>query len=1735
MKKITINFIIASFLILVNNVNLFAQGISFISNSNQGCPPFAVTFTNTSTDGNAYRYEWHFSDGSPMFVDTLPTTVTHIFTNSGNFGVYVNVYNSTGGYINYAYNNNGNIQVNGISINAPDTVCANDLVSFCANGGQVNSASWNFGDGGTSNQTCTTHAFATGTSHNVTLTVTGGPCGNQIITKTIYISTAAYPHPSAWANNSNSCTTSPVTFNTGTYASYSWYFGDGNTSALQNPQHQYTSNGIKNIILTVTNGCNNSGTATTTVNISPNPAFPNYPNFNLQSPSSSCPNSNVGFNAPGGYTIYQWNFGDSSPLVTTNNNNNNHFYGNTTGTYTASVKIISPCGNDTTLYSTIIISSLAPFPNQSWFKLESNPHTSCPNDNINFNAPGGYSNYQWTFGDGSTSTTTDNYNHHIYTNAFSHYTVSLKIINGCGHDTTLYDTVHISNTGGFPNQSLQLYVNSPSCPNANIGIQAPNGFSKYIWNFGDSSPLVTTTNNYYNHTYGSALQNYTISVIITNGCGHDTTLYDTLKIKSNVRFPNSSDFKVDEGPNPACPNDQANFNAPYGYLNYFWKFGDGDSISSSQNNAHHIYTTAGTYTYFVKITNACAHDTTLYGTIVVGSTGSFYSGLNIQTNPSTSSCPNDLIHFTLNQNGFHSYFWNFGDGDTVTTNGEDIQHAFNTLGLFNVSCKVSNGCGNTVTIYSTVQVTSNSPVSDNLSVSGIQNPSCPGDKVFFLLHNGQSTTKYIWNYGDSTPADTTIGAGANHIYSTPGNKTVTVTAINGCGMTKTITMTQTVSTTIVPTLIGQDGKRNWGYPGGDGNNTTAGCAGDAIIFYFAGAAANNVWNFGDGNSGTATEHMLVDGGDGAFPVTIIKHVFANNGPYMIHLTITNNCGNSVTDSMLINVGGNQIVNGQLMTSPPPFTTCASINFFAFGGATYAWNFGDGATLTSNSPTASHTFSSQGIYVVTVLITNGCGNTATYSKSVNVNGAGGPAITLTSSASPTCVGGNNGSAIISVANGMAPYTYSWNDPNSQTTDTVNNLAPGIYYATVTDNIGCASTLAVSISNPAPIVLAASSTQSACGSATGTASISVVSGGVNPMSYLWSNGGTTDTISALAHGLYTVTVTDLHGCHASSHVSVSDVNTAAITLNSISDGTCYGSTNGSIDINITGGTPPYLYSWSNNATTQDLSNLAAGSYSVTVTDNSNCVAIYNAIVGQVDSLSITTSTAIAPTCGNFDGKASATVTGGTAPYTYLWDANANNQTTQTATGLPAGTYSVTVTDAHGCSKSGEISLSNSNAPNISAVVTDVSCFNGSNGSIDITVTGGTSPYLYTWNVGPPQTNHQDLNTLIPGNYLVFVNDAQGCTSVRSYEIKQPVLLTAIVTTTGATCNQNDGTALASPAGGTSPYSYLWTGGGQTNQTATGLALGSYTVTVTDNKGCITNDSAAIAQTTPIPSICMVTVDDSSVNNIVYWDKTSYTSVDSFIVYREVSTAIYKRIGAVAYNSLSEFVDTSRSVGPANGDPNVTAYGYKLQIRDACGNYSALSPYHHTIFIAGPDQNGIFNLGFPYAIEGGLNPVLNYNLICDTAGLNNWFNVGIAAGNVSLVKDLNYLSHLNSPQWRVKTDWAITCDPTRAPINTTRSNIRHPSTINGILSIATLDASVIIYPNPAKDNVTIELSALTKNAQLKIVNVLGQTVFNETIIASSNKTVKQINTSNFAKGVYTVILETPTGKLLKKLVIN
>jgi hypothetical protein len=313
------------------------------------------------------------------------------------------------------------------------------------------------------------------------------------------------------------------------------------------------------------------------------------------------------------------------------------------------------------------------------------------------------------------------------------------------------------------------------------------------------------------------------------------------------------------------------------------------------------------------------------------------------------------------------------------------------------------------------------------------------------------------------------------------------------------------------------------------------------------------------------------------------------------------------------------------------------------------------------------------------------------------------------------------------------------------------------------------------------------------------------------------------------------------------------------------------------------------------------------------------------------------------------------------------------------------------------------------------------------------------------------------------------------------------------------------------------------GQTGSYITGLCTGTYTAILTDMFGCTDTANAILGYTPPpTPDICMVTVDSMSTHNIVYWDKTNFigTGIDSFRIYREDVTNIYTYIGAVPFDSLSEYHDYA-------ANPNVTTKRYKMSVVDTCGIESALSPYHNTIYIT-YSGGGQYNWNPQYTIENSPNPVTQYLLMRDDNSTGTWAQIASTAGTQFLINDPAFASYPNG-SWRVETSWSISCTPTRGAINTSRSNIK----VNSVgVKAATASAAFSIYPNPANNQVTVEIASFSEgNTFVELVDVLGQTLLSQAV--SKNRV--SLDVSRFAEGVYFIRLVNGTTSLSKKIIIE
>ncbi len=370
---------------------------------------------------------------------------------------------------------------------------------------------------------------------------------------------------------------------------------------------------------------------------------------------------------------------------------------------------------------------------------------------------------------------------------------------------------------------------------------------------------------------------------------------------------------------------------------------------------------------------------------------------------------------------------------------------------------------------------------------------------------------------------------------------------------------------------------------------------------------------------------------------------------------------------------------------------------------------------------------------------------------------------------------------------------------------------------------------------------------------------ISGAAGPYLWSWSRSGggtgtgTGTTITGLAAGTYTVTVTAGNGTGSSKIITVIISENPQITALSVTSANvlCYGQASGSISLaNLTGGTPPFTFLWSDGATTQNRSGLVAGTYSVTAKDAAKCTITSSSIViTQPDEITISPTITDVLCNGNTTGAITISATG-SGTLTYAWNDGA---TTQNRTNLVAGTYSVTVTDATSCSKTktGIVVSQPADALSLSASQVNVGCNGGATGSINLTPTGGASPYTYLWSNG---ATSEDITTLVLGTYSVTVTDSNGCTAVLSKTITQPSPLTISTSVTKASCpGVNDGAINLTVSGGTTNYSYSWSGANSyssTSESPTGLLSGTYTLTVTDANSCTAIANVIVGNTNPSP---------------------------------------------------------------------------------------------------------------------------------------------------------------------------------------------------------------------------------------------------------------------------------------------
>ena len=655
---------------------------------------------------------------------------------------------------------------------------------------------------------------------------------------------------------------------------------------------------------------------------------------------------------------------------------------------------------------------------------------------------------------------------------------------------------------------------------------------------------------------------------------------------------------------------------------------------------------------------------------------------------------------------------------------------------------------------------------------------CAGDDNGIITANpagGVAPYTYQWSNGQTTRTITGLA---------PGVYSVVLTDARGCTATAATTISEP------PALSGTI----------TGDNTV--CPGEASAFLMivpTGGTAPYSYNWTPGNFG----------GQGIGPLPA--------GAYSVVVTDANGCTLTrsfvvtTSEDVEVEITGDNILCGEDATG----TLTASPVDGPVSQYVYNWSTGaSGPTITNVGP---------GIYTVTATDANGCTGTASATVStVNLD--------LDLSSTPTsCADENDGTATATVTGGQQPYTYEWS--NGGSTATITGLTPGAYSVTVTEagQANCKVSGTVVVTAPENLSITAFVTNVDCAGANNGGIDINVSGGTSPYSFSWSNGATSEDLNDIPGGTYTVVVTDANECTETLVINVQEP-TAIVINEQITNVACAGDNTGSIAVTVSGGTQPYAFNWSNGATASVITGLGVGNYTVTVTDANECSVVETYTVTAPPAINLTGVVTDIVCAGDADGAIDLTASGGSGTLSYFWS---NGATTQDISGLLAGTYSVTVTDANECTETAQFVVNEPDAILLQVTPTNVDCFDASTGSIAVNVSGGTAPYAIRLN--NVVVNSGDLDNLPAGSYTISVADNNGCAASTQVVIQQPSEIAVTPQITPVACLGDASGAINLTVSGATPgYTYAWSNGA-TTQDISGLAAGDYTVTITDANDC------------------------------------------------------------------------------------------------------------------------------------------------------------------------------------------------------------------------------------------------------------------------------------------------------------
>ena len=830
-------------------------------------------------------------------------------------------------------------------------------------------------------------------------------------------------------------------------------------------------------------------------------------------------------------------------------------------------------------------------------------------------------------------------------------------------------------------------------------------------------------------------------------------------------------------------------------IEYLWYAAAGGNIVSGGTTATPTVNAAGNYTIQVTdIVTSCAS----FASETVAANQDVPSADAGPAQAISCTAPEATLQGTGSTGANFSYLWTAADGGNIVSGSTTLTPVVNAAGTYTLKVTNSiNGCTQTA-----VTSVTGTPAPSLATTSGTLN--CLVSSIKLTTSTNAASPTFSWT-------------GPNGYSSSEQSPTVNVSGSYNVVVTDSITTCTSTATANVTS--------NTSAPGASATGNTITCVVTSVVI-----------------SGTTpdTNATFAWTGPNNFLSSLQNPTVNEGGTYNLVVTDTlNGCTSTASATVALNntpptasavTPGNLNCNtSQLQLNGTGSSQGATI--------TYAWTASDGGNIVSGDDSQTPLVNAVGTY--TILVTNtesGCTQTA----STNLVQSTAVAASIASQSNVLCNGGSNGAATASATGGNGVYSYLWS--NGGTSASITGLAVGTYVVVVTDAENCSSTISAIITQPNVLATNASATaQSAFGQNDGTATANP-SGGTSGYTYVWDNGSIAQTITNLAPGNYNVVVTDANGCTAVQTVTVNSFDCILAANISGTNVNCNGASNGTAAVTISAGVDPLSFAWSNGETTQSLSNLPAGTYTVNVTDGNNCPAVLSVNITEPTQLLANVVPTAESATGANDGTATANPTGGSGVYTYSWN---NGETTQSISNLTPGLYTVVVTDENGCTTEQTVEVSSFLcAISSQNSILNVTCAGAANGSVTVSLIGGEAPFTYTWSNGASTAS---ISNLSGGTYSVEILDANGCAFSTSATISEPAPFSALeVQTVNPLCpNDATGSATASISGGTEPYTFLWSNGANGN-TLSNVPVGVYTVQVTDANGCQTGTSVSLTAT-------------------------------------------------------------------------------------------------------------------------------------------------------------------------------------------------------------------------------------------------------------------------------------------------